>query len=281
MAPEHHQFAQPQQDVDGDGDEYISDSGSDFNEQWIDWFLGIKGNEYFCDVDVDYILDKFNLTGLNTEVEKMSKVIDMITDGLDEEYEIGDKERDHLEANANKLYGLIHQRYIITTKGLNKMHLKYKNADFGYCYRVYCELQHLLPIGLSDHVGVSTVKLYCPKCEDIYNPKSSRHAQIDGAYFGTTFPGMFLQTFAAEVMPVHPVERYIPKIFGFNIHQYAKLARWQELQRNKQIKRLTESGINVANVMNGYNINPDGSPLKPPVVSSGSRSRMRSSRSDK
>lgn len=265
-----------------DEEEYVSDSGSEFNEQWIDWFLGTKGNEYFCDVDIDYILDKFNLTGLNTEVDKISKVIDMITDDLDEEDEMTDKEREHLELNARKLYGLIHQRFIITTKGLNKMHAKYKNADFGYCHRVYCELQHLLPIGLSDHAGVSTVKLYCPKCEDLYNPKSSRHCQIDGAYFGTTFAGMFLQTFAPEIMPIHPVERYVPKIFGFNIHQYAKLARWQELQRNKQIKRLLENAVNVINTPNGYNIKEDGTPLNPPPVNGGSKSRLKStSKSDK
>lgn len=49
-------------------------------EYWIDWFLGIRGNEYFCDLDIEYITDRFNLTGLNTEVEHLQWVIDLITD---------------------------------------------------------------------------------------------------------------------------------------------------------------------------------------------------------
>lgn len=33
----------------------------------------------------------------------------------------------------------------------------------------------MLPVGPSDIPGDSTVKLFCPKCEDIYHPKSSRY----------------------------------------------------------------------------------------------------------
>ena len=33
----------------------------------------------------------------------------------------------------------------------------------------------MLPIGLSDVPGEAMVKLYCPKCMDVYTPKSSRY----------------------------------------------------------------------------------------------------------
>ena len=62
---------------------------------------------------------------------------------------------------------------------------KYQAGDFGHCPRVYCENQPMLPIGLSDVPGEAMVKLYCPKCMDVYTPKSSRHhhtGTYDGKY---------------------------------------------------------------------------------------------------
>ena len=41
--------------------------------------------EYFAEVDEDYILDRFNLTGLNGEVvQEYSHALDLITDSLGE-----------------------------------------------------------------------------------------------------------------------------------------------------------------------------------------------------
>jgi len=82
-------------------------------------------------------------------------------------------------------------------------------------------------VGLSDVPHSKTVKLYCPKCEDIYSPKSSRHAAIDGAYYGTSFPHMLFQVYP-NLMPQKSTERYIPRIFGFKVHEIAKVHRWQD-----------------------------------------------------
>lgn len=49
---------------------------------WISWFLSAKGNEYFSEVDDEYILDRFNLTGLNGEVHHYNQALDLITDNL-------------------------------------------------------------------------------------------------------------------------------------------------------------------------------------------------------
>lgn len=129
---------------------------------------------------------------------------------------------------------------------------KYKNGDFGYCPRVHCEKAPLLPIGLHDMPHQASVRLYCPMCEDLYVPRSAKHAMIDGAYFGTSFPGMLFQVHT-YLVPEKTTERFVPKIFGFKIHEHAKLARWQErkriemekkIQKFEQIKEKKKNSVN-------------------------------------
>ncbi|RUS13359.1 casein kinase II, regulatory subunit, partial [Endogone sp. FLAS-F59071] len=159
------------------------------------------------------------------------------------EEELDDDMREQVEKSARHLYGLIHARFVITSRGLAKMVRleKYKKADFGRCPRVLCHNQPLLPVGLSDIPYTKTVKLYCPRCEDIYNPKSSRHAAIDGAYYGTSFPHMLFQVHPT-LLPQKTGERYTPRIFGFKIHEIARQHRWQDGQREEMEQRLREHG---------------------------------------
>lgn len=98
---------------------------------------------------------------------------------------------------------------------------KFKEADFGRCQRVLCENQALLPVGCTNDPFQQAVKLYCPRCEDIYYPRAARHQIIDGAYFGTTFPHLFLLAFP-QAVPQQLGERYQPKIFGFRIHAFTR-----------------------------------------------------------
>ncbi|TWW79351.1 Casein kinase II subunit beta [Takifugu flavidus] len=124
---------------------------------WISWFCGLRGNELFCEVDEDYIQDKFNLTGLNEQVPHYRQALDMILD---------------------------------------------------------------LEPGLSDIPGEAMVKLYCPKCMDVYTPKLSRHHHTDGAYFGTGFPHMLFMVHP-EYRSKRPANQFVPRLYGFKIHPMA------------------------------------------------------------
>ena len=102
---------------------------------------------------------------------------------------------------------------------------KYQDAEFGTCPRVSCEGQHCLPVGMSDQQRSYPVNVYCPKCQELYYPRSTKQAGLDGAYFGTTFAHMFLLTYP-DLIPrkTHSSsaansDKYIPKIYGFRIHQ--------------------------------------------------------------
>jgi casein kinase II subunit beta len=105
-----------------------------------------------------------------------------------------------------------------------------------------CEAQPLLPMGQSDVANTSPVKLYCARCEDLYNPKSSRHASIDGAYFGTSFHNILFQVYPA-MLPPKTQKRYEPRVFGFRVHAAAALCRWQAEQREQMKERLRQARI--------------------------------------
>ncbi|KAK8630377.1 hypothetical protein V6N13_079174 [Hibiscus sabdariffa] len=208
-------------DVESETDSEESDvSGSDGDDtSWISWFCNLRGNEFFCEVDDDYIQDDFNLCGLSHQVPYYDYALDLI---LDIESSHGDmfteEQNEMVESAAEMLYGLIHVRYILTTKGMSAMLEKYKNYDFGRCPRVCCTGQPCLPVGQSDIPRLSTVKIYCPKCEDVYYPRSKYQDNVDGAYFGTTFPHLFLMTYG-HLKPQKPTQNYIPRVFGFKIHK--------------------------------------------------------------
>ncbi|XP_076944922.1 casein kinase II subunit beta-1-like [Bidens hawaiensis] len=207
-------------DEESETDSEESDvSGSDEEDtSWISWFCNLRGNEFFCEVDDEYIQDDFNLCGLSSQVPYFDYALDLILD-VESSHDMFTEEQNELvESAAEMLYGLIHVRYILTTKGLSAMLEKYNNYDFGRCPRVYCCGQPCLPVGQADIPRSSTVKIYCSKCEDIYYPRSKYQGNIDSAYFGTTFPHLFLMTYG-HLKPQKATQNYVPRVFGFKLHK--------------------------------------------------------------
>ncbi|UIZ22083.1 hypothetical protein KXD40_005065 [Peronospora effusa] len=214
---------------------------------WIAWFCSLRENSFLCEVDESYIEDDFNLTGLSSIVPYYDYALDIILDiETPNDTNLTQIQQEMIESAAEMLYGLIHARYILTTKGMAAMLEKYQNVDFGRCHRVYCQGQPVLPVGQSDVPRHTTVNVFCPKCRDIFFPKSQRAGQIDGAYFGATFPHVFLMTHSHLVVSP-PMQTYVPRVFGYKVHSSSeyytgkkKSASGRERENYRKVKTLID-----------------------------------------
>jgi casein kinase II subunit beta len=74
---------------------------------------------------------------------------------------------------------------------MSLMRDKFDKGTFGTCPRVLCEKQHVLPIGMSEEVRISRVKIYCPRCQEVYVPNIKCN-DVDGAFFGCSFAHILL-----------------------------------------------------------------------------------------
>ncbi|KAK8806425.1 hypothetical protein WA538_003524 [Blastocystis sp. DL] len=187
----------------------------EMKQSWVSRFCKQEKNTYFCEVDNDFITDAFNLYGINNDFHLYKQALSVILNETELAGNSTELDMDEVEETAKAVYGMIHARFLVTNAGLEAMLSKYKACTYGTCPRVYCNNQHLLPIGESDLPNVSTVKLFCPCCKEMYYPPR-QYADIDGAFFGTTFPHVFLLTYPQ--LMANKCKAFKPAIYGYKIH---------------------------------------------------------------
>lgn len=104
-----------------DNSDHSQMTASEEETSWIAWFVSIRGNDFFCEVEESFVQDDFNLTGLSSQVPYYDFALDVILD-IDIPLEsLSEEQHEIVETAAEVLYGLIHARYILTTAGMNKM----------------------------------------------------------------------------------------------------------------------------------------------------------------
>jgi len=108
------------EDVDAEGRGYSSSTPTS-TLTWISWFCSLPGHEYFCEVSEEFIEDDFNLTGLNALVPFWKEAMEMVLDVEPDEDASKIPDVTIVESSAELLYGLVHQRYILTRAGLQTM----------------------------------------------------------------------------------------------------------------------------------------------------------------
>ncbi|VVC25945.1 Casein kinase II, regulatory subunit, alpha-helical,Casein kinase II, regulatory subunit [Cinara cedri] len=197
---------------------------------WTARFLDKPENAFLCAVDESFVRDRFNLIGLEDAIPGFDAAVRHVlgetrTDGgggaVVDKTSGGHRNACGQEAAAELFYGMAHARYVMTPTGVAKMFEKYLAGCFGHCPRVNCDRSPVLPIGLSDAVGIDTVRIYCPRCMDVYWPPAGLNgSSVDGAYIGTGFPHMAFMT-QPELRPARPRGRFAAKLYGFTVHKSA------------------------------------------------------------
>ncbi|SBT40271.1 casein kinase II beta chain [Plasmodium ovale wallikeri] len=218
---------------------------------WIEWFCQLKQNIFLVEVDEDFIRDEFNLIGLQNKVPHFKKLLKIILDEDDDDDDDDDEEDDYdeeddeinrdseemyknkdlYEQNAGCLYGLIHSRFILTSKGLALMREKYKSGIYGTCPSIYCDNSKLLPTAISEVPKFLSPLLYCPRCcETFYPHKTSLLNQLDGAYFGTSFASFFALSF--NIQSDKKKTFYTPQICGFTINRDIRETLYMDMNKD-------------------------------------------------
>ncbi|KAA6389232.1 MAG: putative casein kinase II subunit beta [Streblomastix strix] len=197
---------------DDEDDSFESDTDeeneADFDESWIAWFVRQRGNEFFCEVDREFINNPQNIAGLLTQVSHSQLALNVILDEKVAEHEsLREDQRNIIEKQAEILYGLIHSRFINTTRGLRLMYSKYERGDFGKCPRFFCQNEKALPAAEYDSQGRGQLKQYCPRCEKLFLPGTKLHRDN----------GLDQQPGQPPNQRRGPPQKYIPRPYGFRL----------------------------------------------------------------
>lgn len=177
--------------------------------------------DWMCEIDEDYLASSVSTYGLSEHFTHFKKCMRYIRGERDIFNEYPVEEQNQMMSQIRVIYGLLHARYLCTEEGVEAMYEKYQKGIYGGCPRACCQREFLLPIGLSDQLNYSNVKLFCPRCFDIYES----FYQIDGAFFGTTFPLYFM-----KYHNIHP-KKYVSMNFARTGHRKVdrRLRRWRDI----------------------------------------------------
>ena len=189
MSDDDSSICQSDEDYGINDDQELSEGG------WVQWYCSLEGHDFLAEVSEEYIHDSSNLYGLKSKIPNYSEALSQIKLGVTpNEQDLQDEQFLELYQSCTDLYGLIHARFIQTPAGLAIMREKYLSGRFGTCSRVLCERHNVIPIGMSNEIRTSRVKVFCPRCQEVYYPKE-RNGEMDGAYFGNSFPHVLLQSY--------------------------------------------------------------------------------------
>jgi casein kinase II subunit beta len=142
----------------------------------------VEIEDYFLQSAVSYY-------DLSTKVNHYRRAVEIVKGGSYDLSNVTQEQVDRLAIATRKLYGLLHERFVITDEGIHKLTTKVNAGVYGRCPRIACKGAAMIPMGFSLDPDVGTANVWCPKCHDVYSGRTN----LDGAYFGPDLPMMYLK----------------------------------------------------------------------------------------
>lgn len=190
-----------------------SETDDDSDDSWVGNFLKRNENVGLLTIQNSFLQDKFNLVGLNKYIPNINRSFDTLRGVSSSKY----------EKEEALLYYLLHQRYVLSITGMAKMLERILTNFYGECRRMGCEDFPLIPFGLSNNPRISSVKLYCHNCNNVFDPENAL-SNLDGCSFGSTFPHLLTLTYK-EKFTKKKYGNYVPRIFGFRVYNEKEIIK--------------------------------------------------------
>lgn len=168
-------------------------------ESWVCRFVEQKGSDLLCVVKREFMLNDSNLIGLSPLVCNYGTALRLILDRETDDLRTSAAEKCMMEFDARKLYRMIHARFIRTESGMQMMLQKILNGAFGTCPTLYCPEQNVLPVGMSDNPPFSIMKIFCPRCWDMFKLPEESDIDLLGSWWGTKFHYMLLAKYPSII----------------------------------------------------------------------------------
>lgn len=173
---------------------------------WLTYFKKSRksDNHLLLSVPAAYLGEKFNMIDL--PIQNVDSCCNAV---------LGNKYSKSY-AEEEVFYYLMHQRYVLTSQGIEKLYSRIKARYYGVCRNVSCKDSPYIPYGKSREPGISLLCFYCYKCNTIYKSTSKRG--VDGCAFGPDC-AMFLITSYRKKFKFEQKNDKPKMLFGFVVYE--------------------------------------------------------------
>jgi casein kinase II subunit beta len=194
-------------------------------------FVDFSARSWFVEIDDYFLQSSVSYYNLHQWVSHFNRAATVVKGESIDLSSLNRGQVERIGESTHRLYGLLHQRFVITDDGARKLQRKVSAGIYGICPRLVCGGAKLLPYGSTVEPDEDRVKCWCPRCHDLYESTSD----LDAAYFGPDLPGMYCKVIGVS-LKFNVASTYLRGYVDENGERVKeieqRLVRWGEFKRS-------------------------------------------------